>query len=264
MGTLKVSRNADRYGYGHAVGILLLDHSAPAIPGDVLNARSFTYPVVYKYVDGLTVDRVFAGDPDCAPLVIAAARELEGMGVGGISTNCGYLLRYQEAVARAVAVPVFLSSLLQLPLIARSTVGTRPIGLVVANAAALGNDLLERSGVPAETPLVIADLAERPEFRRCFLDQCGELDSERMEREAVAAARELIEREPGIGAIVLECAVLPAYAAAVQRATGRPTFDFMTLIDFFHAAQNRKAGSDLPPVSAPASGRACVSPRRHE
>ena len=237
----RVSPAADRRGYGHAVGILLLDHSAPAVPGDVLNARSFEYPVAYRYVEGLTVDRVFAGDPDCEPLVVAASRELEAMGVGGISTNCGFLLRYQDAVARAVRVPVFLSSLLQLPLIAAGTGRTRPIGLVVANAAALRNDLLERSGVPMETPLVVADLADRPEFRRCFLDQCGELDRDRMERETVEAARGLVEREPDVAAILLECAVLPAYAAAVQRATGRPTFDFMTLIDFFHGAQHRRA-----------------------
>ncbi len=237
----RASPAADRRGYGHAVGILLLDHSAPAVPGDVLNARSFEYPVAHRYVEGLTVDRVFAGDPACAPLVVAAARELEAMGVGGISTNCGFLLRYQDAVARAVRVPVFLSSLLQLPLIAAGTGRTRPIGLVVANAAALRNDLLERSGVPAETPLVVADLADRPEFRRCFLDQCGELDRDRMERETVEAARELVEREPEVGAILLECAVLPAYAEAVQRAAGRPTFDFMTLIDFFHGAQHRRA-----------------------
>ena len=54
-------RNADTY--GHAVGILLLDYRGPFIPGDVGNATSFGFPVLYKLVKGLTLDRVLAGDP---------------------------------------------------------------------------------------------------------------------------------------------------------------------------------------------------------
>ena len=54
-------RDADTY--GHAIGILLLDYRGPFIPGDVGNATTYGYPVLYKLVEGLTLDRVLAGDP---------------------------------------------------------------------------------------------------------------------------------------------------------------------------------------------------------
>ena len=56
-------RDADSY--GHAVGILLVDYHGPFVPGDVGNASSYGYPVLYKMVPGLTFDRVLARDPEC-------------------------------------------------------------------------------------------------------------------------------------------------------------------------------------------------------
>ncbi|MGH6915940.1 MAG: aspartate/glutamate racemase family protein, partial [Geminicoccales bacterium] len=84
------ARNADTY--GHAVGVLLLDYRAPFIPGDVGNATSYGYPVLFKPVKGLTLDRVLAGDPACEPSIVEAARELEEFGVRGISSDCGFLV----------------------------------------------------------------------------------------------------------------------------------------------------------------------------
>ena len=57
-------RNADSY--GHAVGILLLDYRGPFIPGDVGNATTYDFPVMFKLVKGLTLARVLEGDSACA------------------------------------------------------------------------------------------------------------------------------------------------------------------------------------------------------
>src|SRR5687768_10674611 len=111
-------RNADSY--GHAVGILLLDYRGPFIPGDVGNATTYEFPVMYKLVKDLTLDRVLAGDPACEAAIVEAAKELEECGVRGISSDCGFLVQYQNAVRQAVRVPVFLSSLLQIPFLAQT------------------------------------------------------------------------------------------------------------------------------------------------
>ncbi len=227
--------------YGHAVGVLLLDCSEPFIPGDVANATTYPYPVLFRTVPGLTIDAALSGDPELEAAVVEAASELERHGVRGITSNCGFLLHYQEAVAAAVGVPVLLSSLLQLPVIAASLGPEQAIGVVTASSRRLGNDLLRRSGVTAETVLHVAGLEGWPEFKRSMLDECGVLDSDRLREETVAVARGLAERHPEIGAILFECAVLPPYAHAVQEATGLPVFDFVTMIDYLHAGSHRQS-----------------------
>lgn len=233
------ARNADTY--GHAVGVLLLDYRAPFIPGDVGNATSYRYPVLFKPVKGLTLDRVLAGDPACAPSIVEAARELEEFGVRGISSDCGFLVQYQDAVRKAVKVPVLMSSLLQIPFLAQMFEHGRPIGCITATRQKLGHHVLELAGVRSEINVVIRGMEDLPHFKEAVLNERGDLDSDLLEAETVTCARELQERHPDMGAILLECSMLPPYAKAVQDETGLPVFDFLTMIDYCHAATHRKA-----------------------
>ena len=41
--------------YGHEIGILLVDCFTPFIPGDVGNASTYAYPVLYHAVKGCTL-----------------------------------------------------------------------------------------------------------------------------------------------------------------------------------------------------------------
>lgn len=232
------ARNADTY--GHAVGILLLDYRGPFIPGDVGNATSYGYPVLFKLVKGLTLDRVLAGDAACEAAVVEAAKELEAFGVRGISSDCGFLIQYQEAVKKAVKVPVFMSSLLQIPFLAQMFESSRPVGCITATRQKLGNRVLELAGVRSEINVVIEGMEDQPHFKQAILEEGGELDSELIEAETVACAKALHSRHPDMGAIVLECSMLPPYAKAVQDATGLPVFDFITMINYFHEGTHRK------------------------
>ncbi len=57
-------------------------------------------------------------DQDKTPvraLIIASAKRLERYGCRAIAAECGYFAYFQQDVATAVNVPVFTSSLLQVP-----------------------------------------------------------------------------------------------------------------------------------------------------
>jgi hypothetical protein len=232
-------RNADSY--GHAVGILLLDYRGPFIPGDVGNATTYDFPVMFKLVKGLTLARVLEGDSACEAAIVEAARDLESQGVRGISSDCGFLVQYQEAVKNAVKVPVFLSSLLQIPFLAQMIAQSRPVGCITATRRKLGNRVLELAGVANGVNVVIKGMEDQPHFKEAILEEGGELDTDRLEAETVACAEELNSQYPAMGAIVLECSVLPPYAKAVQEATGLPVFDFVTMINYFYEGTHRKS-----------------------
>lgn len=219
--------------YGHSAGVLMLEASESRVPGDMGNASSYDYPVVFKTVPGATVERTTKGDPALEDAVVESARELESRGVRCITSNCGFMVKFQAAVAEAVGVPVGLSSLLQLPVVAAG-LGGRAIGIITAHSDRLTDDILALSGLRAETPIVVTGLQDGPEFIG-VLEERGALDTDRLEGEMIEAAERLVEREPDLGAIVLECALLPAYAKAVQDATDLPVFDFLTLANFLQS-----------------------------
>lgn len=229
-------RDADSY--GHAIGILMLEYRAPFIPGDVGNASTYDYPVLFKTVAGLSLDRALSGDPAQEQRVIEAAEELQRFGVRGISSDCGFLIAYQDAVRQRLEVPVFLSSLLQVPLVAASVSG--PIGVVVASSAGVNDRVLELAGIRDTGRIVVRGMEDMPHFTESILEQGGTLDSDRLEQETVDAVREMVAGHPDMSAIVLECSLLPPYSGAVQAATGLPVFDYIAMIDYFHAGTHRK------------------------
>src|SRR5579872_5242946 len=106
MTIYKTRRGARNYGI--AVGILQLDCSLPFVPGDVDNADTYDFPVIYKVVPGLSTKACLAR------AAVETAIELERQGVRAISSDCGFMLQFQAQVREAVKVPVCMSSLLQL------------------------------------------------------------------------------------------------------------------------------------------------------
>ena len=226
--------------YGYCVGILLLDLRQPFVPGDVGNATSYDYPVLYRTVPGACPARVSVGDPELNDAVVEAARELVAQGVKGISSDCGFFINFQDLVAEAVDVPVFLSSLLQLPLVSSFLGRDRTLGVLTANTNALGNRMLELSGISPEQEVVIRGMQDNPHWHAAFKDPAEVVDTDLIEREVVNEAIALRDASPRLGAIVLECSLMPPYAKAVHDATGLPVYDFMTLINLFQRATHQK------------------------
>ena len=104
--------------YGFTVGILMLDTRFPRIPGDMGHAATFPFPVRYHRVPGASPDLVVRrGAAGLLPAFVEGARQLEREGVGAVTTNCGFLVKYQAELAAAVRVPVLTSSLLLVPLV---------------------------------------------------------------------------------------------------------------------------------------------------
>jgi hypothetical protein len=116
----------------------------------------------------------------------------------------------------------------------------RPIAVITADATNLTAQFLVRNGVSVPNKVIIRGLETEPEFRSAVLDEKGSIDAALVEREVVDAVKQIREEHRDLGAVLLECSMLPPYAKAVQDATGLPVFDFITMIDYLYAATHHR------------------------
>lgn len=216
--------------YGAPLGILMLEARFARIPGDMGNATTWPFPVLYRVVRGATPDRVVTGGAaGLLPDFVAAARSLVADGAEAITTNCGFLSLFQAALQAAVPVPVATSALLQVPWVQTLLPPGRRVGIITVAAASLTPAHLAAANVPADTPVVGLDEGGRELFQVLIRAARDDLDPARAAEDVLDAGRRLLSAHPTVGAIVLECTNLPPYAAALADATGLPVFDAVTL-----------------------------------
>ena len=221
--------------YGAAIGILMLEAQFPRIPGDMGNARSWPFPVLYKVVRGASPDRVVRRGADgLRDRFVAAARELAADGADGITTNCGFLSLFQRELADAAGIPVAASSLMQVEMVNRLLPAGRKAGILTISASTLSERHLREANVPAATPVGTTEGGR--EFTRVILENEMEMDVEIARRDNVEAARELVSGHPAIGALVLECTNMTPFAADIGQAVGLPVFSMVSFVNWFQSS----------------------------
>ena len=222
---------------GFPVGVVAVKLDYPKLPGNVVNASTFSFPVMYEEV-AFEIERLFSGDPSLEDAVVAAAHRLEARGARAIAGACGFFAHFQEAVADAVDVPVFMSSLVQVPMVLAGLKRDQKILVLAADGPSVNADLLAHVGATPER-LFVANVGDRPAFAPIRWGK-AELDNGALIDDLCALVGEHASAHPETGAVLLECSDLPPYAADIQRACGLPVFDFVTLINWVHHAISQR------------------------
>lgn len=221
--------------YGASVGILMLDARFPRIPGDMGNALTWPFPVLYRVVRGASPDLIVRqGATGMLGPFIDAARDLVRDGADGITTNCGFLSLFQEELAEALPVPVATSSLMQVAHVNQFLPKGKRAGVLTISGSTLTPAHLEKAGVPADTPIGTTEGGD--EFTRAILNDEAELDVDAARVDNVAAAMALKADHDDLGALVLECTNMCPYAADIREATGLPVYSMVTLVEWLHAS----------------------------
>ena len=219
--------------YGARLGILSLETRFPRVPGDMGNAATWPFPVLYAVVPGASPQRVVRERAQgLLEPFLEAARALVRAGADGITTSCGFLSLFQAELAAACAVPVAASSLMQVPMVERLLPPGRRAGVLTVSGADLSAEHLVAAGVAADTP--VAGTESGRELSRVLLGDLPELDVEAAEEDVLEAAEALCRDHPQIGAIVLECTNMMPYAAAIRRRTGLAVYDMYSFATWFH------------------------------
>jgi len=202
-----------------------------SVSGNIAHPDTFDFPVRYRRVDGACYETVVVRPtPEVCEKMVRAARELEKEGVRALSTSCGFNALFQKTLADAVNIPVFSSSLLQVPVVSRMLKKNQSVGIVTANKPRLTDDHLEAVGITSTVPVSIYGIEETHEFSRVRSDPNAALNVIKMQEEILCIVQSLLKEHPETGAIVLECTDLPPFASAIREITGLPVFDIVTLV----------------------------------
>lgn len=226
--------------YAIPVGVICLESYFPKPVGHIKYPASFDFPVLYKTVKGATIDRLIGQrDPELLQPFIEAAQELEREGVKAITASCGFLALFQREIADAVNIPVFISSLIQVPLIYQSLGRHRKVGVVVANSDALSVDHLIAVGAD-KIPIALAGMQHQPQFAEVILNaKNNDFDLEVFRDELFSVIAQLLVKDPNIGSIVLECTDLSHFAPQVQQRFNLPVYDLTSLTRMVAATVER-------------------------
>ncbi len=235
-----ITQKKGQYVSGYSVGILYLDQCwYPILPGNVANLSTYDFPVRLKRVPNCTTSKVLNGEISVLENIIIAAKELEAEGARAISAACGFFGNYQKEVAAAVDIPVYLSSIIQLPWIKSGLKEGKKIGVLTAFEQGMTEGLFKSCGIEDSSSYIISDLSYLPEFS-AIINNDGSFDNEIVKKEVVSAAKKLIDANPDIEAVLLECSDLPPYATYIQGEIGLPVFDFISLINWIHFSTSQK------------------------
>jgi hypothetical protein len=240
--TIRARRGHCTYGMG--LGIMLLDEVYPGFPGDVRNPSAYRFPIQFEIVAGVDIRRLVL-NPDrssCLTPILAAAQRLERMGCRAIAAECGYFSLFQKEVAGSVEVPVFMSSLLQVP-VAQAVVGHQnKVGILCATRKDLTRTHLTAVGIDPDSNIVIAG-AEDDYSCREFSNlwdpdrrppiPCS--NYEQAQADFINVCKSFKGQHPDMKAMVFECTGYQPFARAAQREIDIPIFSWSTLLEYAYS-----------------------------
>ena len=224
-----------------SLGIIRLDYDYPPAPGDIDHPDSFTCDVYYKVVPGLTFDVCKDGVGAMNKEVEMRFKEsikwlVEEKKVKGVTGDCGFMMNFQKLAREVTKIPIFMSSLCQLPAVTCGYAENEQIIIMTAN----GEKLKPMRG------LIRDECGVDTQDRRYNIVGCEDVP---YFGEAVAKGHKVKVKDatpwiirkavqallkyPKSRAFLLECTELPPYSDAIRFYTGLPVYDSITACHFF-------------------------------
>ena len=219
-----------RWESGHVPqGLLQLER----MPGNSTNPASYPFPVRFVEVKGANADTVILHPSrELLSRMIALVKELADEGIRAVTTSCGFNAVFQKALADASTIPVFTSSLLQVPF-AQAIIGqSRSVGIITANKASLSDAHLRACGITEDMNVYVQGLEECRQWRKIFEQPDSPFDMEAVSLEIMDAVAAGIAAHPDTGVILLECTDLPPYASRIRERFHLPVLDINSLIGY--------------------------------
>ncbi|TIQ62066.1 MAG: hypothetical protein E5X41_29980 [Mesorhizobium sp.] len=203
---------------GHYTG------QSPYFGPGVADPRRYEFSqILRKVVPGAWASNVVSGDRSCENGYVNAAQELVREGVGAITCDCGFTVRYQKAISAAVPVPVATSSLLLLPTLLSNMPANKKIAVLTADSRCLDDGIIATLGITEPSRLVVEGLEGTATYAYMWAEK-GEINVE----DVLADTDDIIARvrqHENIGAILCECTIFVRVSPRIRKALKLPVYD---------------------------------------
>ena len=229
---------------GVAIGIVQLEARIPMPPGDLGNASTFDFPVLYDTLGDIDPMLILAEEPNdmVTEAILATIGRMEKQGVRAVLGNCGFFANYQPQVATRTKVPFYSSSLMLLPMMIASLGADQKVGVLTADGPKLKRaPAIEYCGVSekAMEQVVIYGAEGCPQMKN-VVGEVGEWDLQAFEGELIGVAKEMIAEHPDISTILLECTEFPVVAHAMQEEVQMPIWGYPDLVNWIQGGLVRR------------------------
>lgn len=217
---------------GCPMGLMQLE----LLVGNSTNPDSYDFPICFERVPGANIHTVVESpNQDVLRRMIELGNKMvQEKQVRAITTSCGFNAIFQAELASAIPVPVYTSSLLQIPLVELMIGQNRHIAVITASKACLTSSHFSAVGVTDLSNIHVIGLEEvSQEWNKIFLAPEEKINIDQVRREMVEQIQKLQAEFP-MGAVILECTDLPPFAEEIKQATGLPVYDIITLTNYVY------------------------------
>ncbi|PCJ56097.1 MAG: glutamate racemase [Planctomycetota bacterium] len=214
-------------------GLLQLEE----LKGNSTNPETFNFPLKYSRIEGANLHTVLENpDPLVLDRMITECNKLIKMGIKAITTSCGFNAIFQKELVENVEVPIFTSSLLQIPLL-QQLINYQSIGVITASKSLLTQEHFNQCGVQHLEKITIEGLDDCIEWQKIFNTPHEQINLEIIEKYILEKTK-LLQKEKSVKGFILECTDLPPFANKIREETGLPVFDFVTMTNHIHQSLN--------------------------
>ncbi len=202
-----------------------------SLTGNSTNPNSYPFPVRFCRIKGANIETVLENPSrDVLKNMIEESKKLISEGIAAITTSCGFNAIFHKELTEALDVPVFTSSLLQVPFVHGIISPSKTVAIITAKKAALREEHLHAVGITPDIKVEILGMENSYEWNKIFTAPDEDINLEVVAKEVVDTAVRALGEHIGIGAFVLECTDLPPFAQAIRDAVRLPVYDFVTLM----------------------------------
>lgn len=216
--------------YGQEMSVLVFSTITPRIAGDPGNNDTFSFPVRYEVIEGGYNDLI-EYNKNIEQKLELKIKELINQGIKGIVADCGLMSMYQNVLGK-FGIPFIGSTLVVIPSLWYMLGKTGTIGILTGHSELLSKQHLINSGVDSDISVSIQGLQDEPHFKEIVIEGGVNLNVDLMENDVLNAVRKLKDKTKDLRSIVIECSNLGTYSKQIEKISGVPVIDIVSLATF--------------------------------